>query len=630
MTIMELEHTIASTKGSPLLPTTACIPGSCRESPNPRRLMSTPLRDRAANQGAGLRATAQPSMLPSISRGPTWQRIGGARHLMLLLLAGSLALPVALRAQFNYEVRDGLITITRYTGPGGAVTVPSSIAGLPVTRINPYAFRDATSVTSITIPESVTNLLGWGFWGCTNLAAIIVDNLNPSFSSLEGVLFNKAQTTLVTYPQGRTGGYTIPAGVIEIGDWAFGGCSRTTDITIPDSVTAIGVGGFVDCSALISVTIPDSVTRMDGGFRGCGSLTSVVIGHGMTRIGPSMFAECTSLTNVTIPNSVMRIDDSAFEGCTSLIGVTIPGSVTSIGNMVFANCVSVISVEIPGSVTGIGRSVFENCRGLREITFPNSITNLESAVLRGCSSLTNVQIPESVTSIGEWAFEGCSSLTSIVIPDRVAALGPLALSACTNLASVALGNGLSHIADYTFYNCARLTNVTFGGSIASLGQEAFRGCVGLTTITIPNTVTNIGEQAFAGCTGLMRISELFGQGFRSYSDSEFGIDFGHRFRSKSDRRFGGNSDSFGEVRKGVRNGPKRPRRSGVALDKLPEGWRLTTRRHQWHENQNPCVKSRKSSDSNMNTICRCARLAAVAVCPPAPSAITSCGPKPPA
>ena len=118
--------------------------------------------------------------------------------------------------------------------------------------------------------------------------------------------------------------------------------------------------------------------------------------------------------------------------------------------------------------------------------------------------------------------------------------------------------------------------------------------------------------------------------FRTYSDGDFGVGRTVISEINSDSDFGPNRTGVSAnsrtvlVRSelGVRNGPKGPRRSGVALDNVPEGWRLTTRHQQWHENLSPCVTSKRSSDSNMNTGCRCVRSPAVVVCPRAPSAIT--------
>src|SRR5262249_1321493 len=100
--------------------------------------------------------------------------------------------------------------------------------------------------------------------------------LNSSYSSVDGVLFDKSQTTLIQYPEGKTGRYAVPNSVTSIWSAAFSGCSSLTSVTIPNSVTSIGLQAFSGCSSLTSVTIPNSVTRIwDGAFSGCTSLKGV-------------------------------------------------------------------------------------------------------------------------------------------------------------------------------------------------------------------------------------------------------------------------------------------------------------------------------------------------------------------
>ena len=131
----------------------------------------------------------------------------------------------------------------------------------------------------------------------------------------------------------------IPDSVTEIGYSAFRGCTSLTSIDIPNSVTTIGGYAFYDCTSLTSVTIPNSVTEIaDCAFLSCTSLTSVNIPDSVTEIGGGAFNSCTSLTSVNIPDSVTEIGNGAFNSCTSLTSITIPDSVTEIGNGAFRSC----------------------------------------------------------------------------------------------------------------------------------------------------------------------------------------------------------------------------------------------------------------------------------------------------
>ncbi len=244
---------------------------------------------------------------------------------------------------------------------------------------------------------------------------------------------------------------TIPNSVTTIGNYAFSGCSKLTSITIPNSVTSIGAYAFEGCSKLTAVHISDLAAwckiAFDTSFANPlyyahnlylnGTLvTDLVIPDGVTSIGSYAFCGCTGLTSVTIPNSVTSIGQIAFSGCSSLTSVTIPNSVTSISDYAFSGCSSLTSITIPNSVTSIGHGAFRSCRSLTSVTIPNSVTSIGAYAFEGCSSLTSVTIPNSVTSIGMKAFYECTSLTSITIGNSVKTIGKEAFAKCGNLIEI--------------------------------------------------------------------------------------------------------------------------------------------------------------------------------------------------
>jgi len=227
--------------------------------------------------------------------------------------------------------RDGKsVTITEYAGSKKVVRIPPKIQGLPVTGIGKNAFNGldgltsitipngvtsigdeafnrCTSLASVTIPSSVTSIGEAAFAGCVRLSALNVAAGNTAYISENGVLYNKAKTTLMQYPAGKTGStFTIPTSVTAIGGGAFR-FARLTSVTIPNSVTSIGWGAF-------------SFSNL---------ITSVTIGNGVTSIGDFAFEGLNGLASVTIPNSVTSIGDGAFLDCASLTSVTFQGSISA-------------------------------------------------------------------------------------------------------------------------------------------------------------------------------------------------------------------------------------------------------------------------------------------------------------
>ena len=343
----------------------------------------------------------------------------------------------------------------------------------------------------------------------------------------------------------------IPDSVTNIGDYAFSGCRSLTDIVIPDSVTNIGDYAFWNCRSLTNIVIPNSVTSIgDNAFEYCFSLSNLIIPDGVTSIGDGAFVGCTSLSSVVIPDSVSCIGNNAFWGCESLTDIVIPNSVTSIGESAFYECSSLTEVVIPDSVTSIGDKAFFCCRSLTDIVIPESVVNLKGnpfcrwdgelkclspyfiydnkvlfdkdkrkiiafrdknttsyvipdsvscigdRAFYGCSSLSSVVIPDSMTSIGTWTFCGCSSLSSLVIPDGVTSIGDNAFRGCSFLNSVVIPDGITSIGYGTFWGCGSLTDIVIPNSVTSIGDDAFHTCSSLTNIDIPDSVTSIGDGAF--------------------------------------------------------------------------------------------------------------------------------------
>ena len=298
---------------------------------------------------------------------------------------------------YEFTVTGGEATITRYTGPGGDVVIPSTLDGYPVVaiaRVNISerggAFQLNQSLTSITIPETVTIIGDHAFWGCTNLTNV-----------------------------------EIGSNVTTIASSAFRGCTRLANVKIPSSVTSIRSLAFRGCTMLESVEIPDSVTEIgDSAFRDCTSLTEITIPNSLSSIGQSVFRGCTALTDVESGSSVITIGNSAFQDCTALTSINIPSNVTTIGSSAFRGNSGLTSVNIPEGVTSIGASAFRDCVNLITIDLPQSLDSIGAWAFLNCTNLTNLNVPSGVTSIGSWAFRYCTSLKRAVFRGSVPSMGP--------------------------------------------------------------------------------------------------------------------------------------------------------------------------------------------------------------
>lgn len=404
--------------------------------------------------------------------------------LLIFLLSAAFLLPVAVRAQFTFTTNNGTITITGYTGSDSSVVIPDMTNGLPVTCIGVSAFYGLSSVTNVTIPNSVTNIdaqafldcglvgitipdsvisvgtaafedcfsltnlvIGNGvitlgddafsncsgllnvfipkgitnilydtaFNGCSSLTNITVDTQNPAYSSLGGVLFDKNQTVLVTYPDGMGPNYAIPPGVRSIGDFAFTFSQILSNLTaLGSSITNIGQYAFYGCSGLTNVSIPE----------------------GVTTIGQYAFAACSGLTNIFIPESVTNIGIVAFSGIPAMTVAANNPAYSSVAGVLFnSNETTLVefpsrqlgflrlsSFTIPGSVTCIGDAAFEDCGFLTNIVIPPSVTSIGNLAFNDCAQLINLNIPDSVTNIGDEAFDA-TSLESITVPASVTTFG---------------------------------------------------------------------------------------------------------------------------------------------------------------------------------------------------------------
>ena len=333
--------------------------------------------------------------------------------LVVLLALVSWASGQITDGQWTYVIEDGGATITESTAAGD-VTIPSELGGYVVKKVGRNfvpVFLSGSQVTSVNIPASVTSF--WdAFGGLTGLTSISIGSASATYSSIDGALFNKTATTLLLYPFGKQGSYTIPTNVTSIGELAFANCTGLTSVNIPNSVTSIEDYAFFECTGLISVNIPNSVTSMgDGAFFGCTGLTSVNIPNSVTRIRVSAFAGCTGLTSVNIGARATSIEDYAFAGCTGLTSVVIPFYITP---SPLAFPVSVAFTRDYTSLVGRNDFVTSLVDKLANTLATNStfITNLAEAIKSANGTYGIATKAEITTAINEGKASGIASVTA--------------------------------------------------------------------------------------------------------------------------------------------------------------------------------------------------------------------------
>jgi hypothetical protein len=300
-------------------------------------------------------------------------------------------------------------------GYSGAYSISDSISSVQFS-----AFSGCGNLTSLTIGSAVSSLLtgAWGptdpFADCLSLTVINAVESNGSYTSIDGVLFDKALKTLLSFPRGKTGQYTVPDGITSIGEFSFYDCSNLTDIEIPEGVTSIGNYAFAGCSNLTSVAIPDSVTTLGRYvFWGCSSLASADLGGGIMNIPDNSFDACTSLVTITLPESVATIGIAAFARCYNLESIVLPDSLSSIGSAAFMVCLKLTGVTIPDTVTSLGDFAFLNCTGLKNVSIGRPVNPL-AGTFYNCYRLKSVTIPETVEYFLGDTFSKCFSLESVV------------------------------------------------------------------------------------------------------------------------------------------------------------------------------------------------------------------------
>jgi len=493
--------------------------------------------------------------------------------------SGGITYSITKIGQDNYKYNNGAV----FTNP----EIEHIILSAKIDGIEPQAFSRATGLKSIEVLDANPTYSSPASDSSSYVAADA------------GILFNKNKTKLVTYPMARDGeSYTVPESVTEIGDYAFYGSKNLKKIVLPAGLTSIGRYAFYGCKNLTEIvwgSVENPTTKvseiMPYTFANCTSLTDIVLPPSSSETGVAIdsyaFAFCSNLKTVTITPAINTLASSAFYCCDNLTaymvqeGVTkylaedgvlfrknseeklilmawptaktlpaeangkykVPDNVIAIdegalggakisyidlngvkelGNAVFSNSHTLREIDLTG-IEKIGHSAFFNCSALTKVTWPAGIkgyvgfNNYQENVIPFetfyfCYNLETVNMPNEITEIRDSAFYYCSSLPGLTVPTAAAEpTEPTGEETTTPTTALALPSSLKTIGQLAFYGCRSLTFPDLPGEVTSIGERAFYSCVKLTEITVPASATVFEEGAFENCTGLTKVTVACGQ-----------------------------------------------------------------------------------------------------------------------
>ena len=383
---------------------------------------------------------------------------------------------------FTFTTDDTGATVTGYTGENTDVQLPSVLGGKPVVAIGANAFNGNETITSVTMPDSVTVIGDYAFAyssvtsitlseGLTSLGENVftdarwlttIDDRSRNFvQTINGIHYNVAGTEIILCPADVAGDIQLPAGLLAVPEKCFEGLPKITSVTFPDSVKIIGAYAFKKCDNLTGVTLPKGLERLEEG----------------------LFLKCISLTNIEIPDKVTVIADNVFSGCNALSSVLLSNNITTIGTGAFA-----APTLIRSSATAYARTWAQE-NGMKwehdvhtivtqpavEATYTEP-GKTEGSYCPECGKVLAEQ--EDVPALGEKDF----TFTKNSIGATVTAYK--GKSTEVHIPSVLGGKPVTKIAEKAFYSDLRITGMHIPASVAEIEEFSFYQCRALDTITV--------------------------------------------------------------------------------------------------------------------------------------------------
>lgn len=376
------------------------------------------------------------------------------------------------------------------------IVIPDS-----VTTISDASFSGCTGLETVTIGKGCTSVTASAFTTASNLTKFDVSEDNKSYTSVDGVLYNKEKTAVICYPKSLSGEYVIPDTVTSIEKYAFENCNKLTKVTIGSGVETVNPYAFNQCSLLATVVFKDSDTAnkkiCERAFYSCGSLAEIDFGNALTSIGDYAFTACGQIKSLEFPDSLTSIGACAFSAYTNGTGGYWP---------TYAGC-SLKSVKFGKGLKTIGNYAFYENRTLSEIEFTgDDVTLIGAYAFSDNFELTEFSLSGNDATIGDNAFYNCSKLKTLNFKSGIKSIGTYAFRDCTALDDINLCSGFNTIGAYAFYNCTGMKTITLPDTLTQIGYSAFQNCSNLQNIVIPNSVVKIDDNTFANCKSLKSVS----------------------------------------------------------------------------------------------------------------------------
>ena len=456
-------------------------------------------------------------------------------------------------------IEDGVTKIGRYcfydSTKVGKIIIPSS-----VTEIKNGAFEHMTQVTKqtrtateelnvVTIPDTVTILEGYLFYGCSSLESYDIPKAMIDAKKINEYTFCRTKISTLEY---------IPEEIEKIESNAFANCMSIVNLVIPSGIKTIRYGAFSNCQNMETLTITSNVTMIEERvFEKCTSLQQLNIPNNVQRVGLDSFNGCTGLTRVEFPCD-MNFGQDAFDGCVNIenvlvrVGnttvitdaisstspfetnssdgkpwryakegaiVTIEDGVTVIGSNAFNRSTKVGKIIIPSSVTEIRYAAFSNMTQITKhtrtvtdeenvITIPDTVTTLGNSLFSGCSNLETYEVPKAMIDakkINDYTYQGTKISSLEYIPEEIETIGQYAFSNCSNITEISLPSNIKTISYAAFRNCTAVTKVTIPGTVKNIPSNAFDQNTNLVELTIQEGVKTIGYEAFINCSKIEEI-----------------------------------------------------------------------------------------------------------------------------